>query len=240
MPVQSWRPLAVLLRATRQSATFRGGLALRLGLPVLMVGTALLVADGLRSVFPGAGLFLLLLVPVLLASMWLGALAGSVALAGGTGGACLMVAVRAHPWLQEPSHMLRVVPFLFLGSFIVLISSVLRASLRRSTPPQARISILIEPLTDREAEVLGLAAGGLSTDAIADHLFLSRNTVKSHLAHAYGKLGAHNRMEAVAAAVHVHAIDGGLLTLQAPRITESAIAPGVPVRSRPRVEGVEP
>ena len=55
-------------------------------------------------------------------------------------------------------------------------------------------------LTARELEVLRLVALGRSNDAIARELFLSRATVKSHLAHVYDKLGVQSRTEAIAVA----------------------------------------
>lgn len=55
-------------------------------------------------------------------------------------------------------------------------------------------------LTDRELDVLRLVADGRANRAIAKELFISEATVKTHLAHAYDKLGADNRTGAVAAA----------------------------------------
>ena len=55
-------------------------------------------------------------------------------------------------------------------------------------------------LTQRELEVLGMVARGQSNDSIARELFLSRATVKSHLAHVYEKLGVQSRTEALAVA----------------------------------------
>ncbi|NTW38330.1 MAG: response regulator transcription factor [Cellulomonadaceae bacterium] len=55
-------------------------------------------------------------------------------------------------------------------------------------------------LTLRELEILALVARGLSNDAIAREVFVSRATVKSHLAHLYDKLGVQSRTEAVAVA----------------------------------------
>jgi DNA-binding NarL/FixJ family response regulator len=52
-------------------------------------------------------------------------------------------------------------------------------------------------LTDRELQVLTLAAEGLTNVAIARRLFVVEQTVKFHLARAYEKLGAKNRVEAV-------------------------------------------
>ncbi len=59
---------------------------------------------------------------------------------------------------------------------------------------------LIEPLSDREREVLGLVAQGLSNAEIGDRLFLSLHTVKGHNRNIFGKLGVRRRTEAVARA----------------------------------------
>jgi LuxR family maltose regulon positive regulatory protein len=56
---------------------------------------------------------------------------------------------------------------------------------------------LIEPLSDREIEVLELVAKGLTNQVIADRLVLSLHTVKTHTRNIYGKLGVHNRTQAV-------------------------------------------
>ena len=56
---------------------------------------------------------------------------------------------------------------------------------------------LIDPLSDREIEVLQLIAEGLSNPEIAGQLFLSLNTVKVHTRNIYSKLDAHSRTQAV-------------------------------------------
>jgi LuxR family maltose regulon positive regulatory protein len=56
---------------------------------------------------------------------------------------------------------------------------------------------LVEPLSERELEVLRLIAGGASNQAIAVALVISIGTVKSHINHILGKLAACNRTEAV-------------------------------------------
>lgn len=55
-----------------------------------------------------------------------------------------------------------------------------------------------QPLTPRELEMLGLLALGLSGADIAKKLWISLNTVKTHLRRAYAKLGARTGAQAVA------------------------------------------
>ena len=56
---------------------------------------------------------------------------------------------------------------------------------------------LVDPLTGRELEVLGMLAAGRPNQAIADELVITLDTVKKHVGHILGKLGAANRTEAV-------------------------------------------
>ena len=56
---------------------------------------------------------------------------------------------------------------------------------------------LVEQLTSRELEVLGMLAAGKSNQAIAGQLVITLDTVKKHVSHILGKLGAANRTEAV-------------------------------------------
>lgn len=59
---------------------------------------------------------------------------------------------------------------------------------------------LVEPLTDRELEVLTMMAAGTANRAIARQLIVTLDTVKKHVSHVLAKLGATNRTEAVARA----------------------------------------
>ena len=69
-----------------------------------------------------------------------------------------------------------------------------------SGPGTAAVPGIVEPLTSRELEVLGMLAAGRSNQAIAGQLVVTLDTVKKHVSHMLGKLGAANRTEAVARA----------------------------------------
>ena len=70
--------------------------------------------------------------------------------------------------------------------------------------PQSKIanpkSKMIEPLTDRELEILRLIAEGHSNAEISQRLYLALSTVKGHNLRIFNKLQAQNRTEAVARA----------------------------------------
>ncbi len=59
---------------------------------------------------------------------------------------------------------------------------------------------LIEPLTNREMEVLEMLAQRLTAKEIGSSLFISERTVKRHTANIYQKLGVNSRQQAVASA----------------------------------------
>jgi NarL family two-component system response regulator LiaR len=66
-----------------------------------------------------------------------------------------------------------------------------------------------EPLTEREAEVLGLLAQGLTNQEIADKLFVSERTVRTHVSNILGKLHLANRTQAA-----LYALRKGLASLE--------------------------
>ncbi len=67
-----------------------------------------------------------------------------------------------------------------------------------SQPPSFTPQPLVEPLSERELEILSLIAAGMSNQQIADELIISVGTVKWHLNNIYGKLGVRRRTQAVA------------------------------------------
>ena len=74
-------------------------------------------------------------------------------------------------------------------------------------PGAGSVADLVEPLSDREAEVLRLLARGLTNKDMAQTLILSVRTVEAHLRSIYGKLGARSRTEAALWAVkHGHGL----------------------------------
>jgi LuxR family transcriptional regulator, maltose regulon positive regulatory protein len=83
----------------------------------------------------------------------------------------------------------------------------LRRLLAAITPPRPATGALLDPLSDRELDVLRYLASELSGPEIARQLFVSLNTLRSHTKSIYAKLGATSRLEALRRATEL-----GLLT----------------------------
>ncbi|MBN1660428.1 MAG: hypothetical protein JXA93_18660 [Anaerolineae bacterium] len=66
-------------------------------------------------------------------------------------------------------------------------------------PPEGAVA-LVEPLSERELEILGLIRDGLANRDIAERLVITLHTVKKHTSNIYGKLGVNSRTQAVARA----------------------------------------
>jgi LuxR family maltose regulon positive regulatory protein len=86
------------------------------------------------------------------------------------------------------------------------VGGILAAHERLPAVTPTMTSELIEPLTERELEVLNLVAAGLSNREIANNLTISLGTAKTHVHNVYGKLGAGNRVQAVARARELNLI----------------------------------
>ena len=78
---------------------------------------------------------------------------------------------------------------------VVLAPAVAARLLGRMRAPQ------VDAPSERELEVLGLVARGLTNRAIAGALFISEATVKTHLVHVFAKLGVDDRTAAVTVAL---------------------------------------
>jgi DNA-binding NarL/FixJ family response regulator len=79
----------------------------------------------------------------------------------------------------------------------VLHPAIAAKVLNRVSKREPAADEMLEPLTERELEVLRLAALGLSNREIADQLYVSPRTVQSHMANIFGKLNVGSRTEAV-------------------------------------------
>jgi DNA-binding NarL/FixJ family response regulator len=81
----------------------------------------------------------------------------------------------------------------------------------RSVSEAAVAVDLIEPLTERELEVLRLVATGMNNKEIGAVLFVAESTVKTHVEHIIGKLGVSDRVQAA-----VWAARQGLVEVELP------------------------
>lgn len=82
----------------------------------------------------------------------------------------------------------------------------LLAQVARERAAERDAQMLLDDLTDREREILQLLAQGMRNDDIAAKLFISPQTVQTHVRNILGKLRVHSKLEAVAFAVKYGAI----------------------------------
>ncbi|MFN2229705.1 MAG: LuxR C-terminal-related transcriptional regulator [Anaerolineae bacterium] len=81
----------------------------------------------------------------------------------------------------------------YMGRLLSAFGAAPQENVRGSGPA----ADLVEPLTERELQVLRLMATDLTSPEMAEALFVSTNTVRTHIQHIYQKLDAHSRHEAV-------------------------------------------
>jgi two-component system response regulator DesR len=109
--------------------------------------------------------------------------------------------------LSQPGHLLRALKVHVRG-FILKDAPAARlaegvravAAGQRVIDPELLAGALEtgeSPLTSREVDVLRAAAGGLSTEQIAEKLSLSSTTVRNYLSNAIAKVGGRNRIDAI-------------------------------------------
>jgi len=106
---------------------------------------------------------------------------------------CKLMIEERRPGLEEGSRS-RLIDY--TGRLLEVFPAV---PLPRTTHPTLSTS-LVEPLTERELEVLCLIAEGLKYEEIAGRLYISLNTVRTYVKSIYSKLNVNNRTRAIALA----------------------------------------
>jgi LuxR family maltose regulon positive regulatory protein len=99
------------------------------------------------------------------------------------------------PLHQQQLHLIAYIDHLLPGFGVV-------QEVQDRAPSQQRAPVLnlIEPLTERELEILRLVNSGLSNNEIAEQLIVTVGTVKKHLNNIFGKLGVSSRTQALVCA----------------------------------------
>ena len=93
----------------------------------------------------------------------------------------------------------------YASKLLAILEAQKRAAGERLAQPQA--SSLVEPLTPREREILQLVASGATNQDISRDLFITVNTVKTHITHIFGKLRVTRRIQAASRARELGLID---------------------------------
>ena len=120
-------------------------------------------------------------------------------------GLAIAAAASLLQWLEYRYAVLVFSTEIYIGAIAVLFTLLgiwVGNRLTRRAPPQDTFeknerAIAYLGISDREYDVLKLLAEGHSNKAIAKRLFVSANTIKTHLAHLYQKLDASRRIQAV-------------------------------------------
>lgn len=110
----------------------------------------------------------------------------------------------------EATDLIRAVQLLAAGKALLPADTVRRLldDLPPSSRPRHDLPERLMELTDREREVVALAAAGLRTREIADRLVISAATAKTHISRAMIKLGVHHRGELVVLAYEAGLVAG--------------------------------
>jgi LuxR family maltose regulon positive regulatory protein len=109
----------------------------------------------------------------------------------------LQQCVRATPHARVPARQN------YLAALLAYAYPTRASDQATAAPPRPAASEMVEPLTERETQVLHLVAQGLSDKQIANQLIVATGTVKRHLNNIYTKLGVNSRTQALARARQV-------------------------------------
>ncbi|PWH05175.1 DNA-binding response regulator [Brachybacterium endophyticum] len=112
----------------------------------------------------------------------------------------------------QPEELLAAIRTVDRGDAVIAPSATRRLMTRMvSTPPPGeRDDSILEPLTDREKEVLVLMARGFSNQEIGAELFVAEATVKTHVGRVLSKLNARDRVQAVILAFESGLVEPGV------------------------------
>src|SRR3990170_882602 len=111
----------------------------------------------------------------------------------------------------EPEELRRAIEAAFLGEVILCPIIAKRLLQHFQSQPEPRSDLLYERLTQRELQVLQLAAQGLSNKEIAEKLVISEKTVKNHIGNIFSKLQVNDRTQAI-----LYALRQGLVVTEPP------------------------
>jgi DNA-binding NarL/FixJ family response regulator len=101
----------------------------------------------------------------------------------------------------DPDDLVRAVKATAAGGKVLDPAVAGRVVAQMTSGKPAAASEQVEPLSERELDVLRLAGQGLTNKAIGLSLGISDRTVQGHMANIYGKLGVGSRTEAVTRAL---------------------------------------
>jgi DNA-binding NarL/FixJ family response regulator len=106
---------------------------------------------------------------------------------------------------RDAEHLLQTIRLVAQGNMVIDPEPV--AALAEELAEASRRDATAQTLSEREQEILQLLAFGYTNRDIAGRLFISPDTVKTHLEHIYQKLGANDRTAAVAEAMRRRLIE---------------------------------
>lgn len=213
-----------IARPVGRSADRRSHRPLWYLMPLATAVTAAVVVEMHFADFEHGTHLLVLLVVIVGTGLVFGPGPGGLGLAMSGGVAAVASILAAEPVANVHDVFVQLAAYLMVGTAFLAVATVSRrrkpASVSgpaRATPAPAAPALaatsvspalarslpeMPEALTTREHEVLSLAATGMSVGEIARELYLSPNTVKTHLTRVYGKLAARGRTDAIRIALH--------------------------------------
>jgi DNA-binding NarL/FixJ family response regulator len=109
----------------------------------------------------------------------------------------------------EPDELVDAIRVVAAGNSLFGPSATQHLVERFAQATSAAANPSLDELTEREREILGLLARGLSNAEIADRLYLSETTVKTHVSAVLRKLGVRDRVQAVIAAYESGVVQPG-------------------------------